>query len=101
MLLKAESLGDKLGLWQVCVIGLGIVFIGLICLIIICSVMALFFKGKKAEEKKQPSAAANVSGSSKPDIKNRQEFVAAVSAAIAEYSGNDINRMRIVSIKKL
>lgn len=101
MLEKTAYLGDKLGLWQVCVIGLGIVFIGLICLIIICSIMALFFKGKKEKPQEQPSVAVQSTGSQKLDIKNRSEFIAAVSAAIAESSGNDINNMRIVSIKKL
>lgn len=35
------------------------------------------------------------------DIPNRQEFVAAVSAAIAESMGKDISAIRILSIKKI
>ena len=43
-------------------------------------------------------AAAPVSAAAEP---NRQELVAAVSAAIAEELGTDITGIRIVSMKKL
>lgn len=70
----------------VCLMGLGTVFVGLICIIILCKVMS--FLCMKVESKK------NV-------IPNRQEFVAAVSAAIAEDLGEDISAIRIISITKL
>jgi len=41
-----------------------------------------------------PAASTN-------EIPNRPEFVAAVSAAIAEELGTDINKIQIVSIKKI
>lgn len=92
-------LGDKLELWQVCVVGVGIVFIGLICLIIICSIMGVIFKGKGKSAKKAEKIP--LSANNELNIPNRQEFIAAVSAAIAESSGNDMSKIRIVSIKKV
>ena len=104
MLLQAkvtEFLGDKLALWQVCVIGVGIVFLGLVCLIIICSIMGVFFKGKKQEPKKPQAIAPKPQASESLNIPNRQEFIAAVSAVIAEELGKDISGIKIVSIKKV
>ncbi len=69
----------------VCLMGMGTVFFGLICLIVLTMGMGIFVAA--------PAAAA-----AEP---NRQEVVAAVSAAIAEELGTDITGIRIVSMKKL
>lgn len=81
--------------------GMGVVFVGLIALIIICKIMGAIcgamIKEKPAEAVKAaaaPAAPAPVS----QEIPNRQEFVAAVAAAIAEDMGTDISRIRIHSI---
>ena len=81
--------------------GVGVVFVGLIALIIICKLMGaicgIFIKDKPAAAvpaAAAPAASAPVSN----EIPNRQEFVAAVSAAIAEDMGTDISRIRIHSI---
>lgn len=92
----AKLLGDTMELWEVCIVGMGIVFLGLICLIIICSIMGIFFKGKKAGSKPEV-----VIPPAKVEIPNRGEFIAAVSAAIAEDMGTEIEGIRIVSIKQL
>ena len=94
----------------VCV-GVGIVFFGLICLVVLCKVMgwlvSLFGNGEVKEKKAAPSArpvpAAAVTGAAPAGapIANRQEFVAAVSAAIAEQLGADVSAIRITSIQKL
>ncbi len=87
--------------WLVIAMGIGTVFVGLICIIIICKIMSLFFV-------KQTKATANVSAApaaSAPAvqtaIENRQEIIAAVSAVAAEELGTDISAIRILSFKKI
>ena len=70
--------------------GLGLVFVGLISIIVICSVMGLLCRGL-VKEKKSESL----------QIPNKGEFIAAVSAAIAEDMGKDVSKLRILSVKKL
>lgn len=82
----------------VCLMGMGTVFFGLICLILLTEIMGRIFGREQ-----QPSAAvsAPASTASTPAEPNRQELVAAVSAAIAEELGTDISGIRILSMKKL
>jgi len=79
----------------VCLMGIGTVFFGLICLIGITSLMGLIFTQKKSAVSAAP---ANAPAAAEPD---RQELVAAISAAIAEELGTDISGIRILSMKKL
>ena len=79
----------------VCLMGMGTVFFGLICLIILTSLMGRIMSRKTPAA---PAAAAPVPADAEPD---RQELVAAISAAIAEDLGTDITGIRILSIKKL
>ena len=84
----------------VILLGMGVVFLGLICLIFVCKLMgALVGKavkgGKpKAEVKVAPAAAAPQA------ITNRGELVAAISVALAEELGRDVTDLRILSITK-
>ena len=57
-------------------------------------------KDKAVETKAAPVPAAAPAART-DEIPNRPEFVAAVSAAIAEELGTDINKIQIVSIKKI
>ena len=70
----------------VCLMGMGTVFFGLICLIVLTTIMGKIVGGRPA-----PAAPEG----------NRQEIAAAVSAAIAEELGTSITGIRIVSMKKL
>ena len=79
----------------VCLMGMGTVFFGLICLIVLTSLMGRIC-GKKKNTVSATPAAAPVAA--EPD---RQELVAAISAAIAEELGTDISGIRILSMKKL
>lgn len=87
----------------VCLLGIGTVFIGLICLILLCKIVGLL-TNKKSAASKNPSApvvsAAPVAKVSQT-IENREEIIAAVSAAIAEELGTDISALRILSFKKI
>ena len=83
----------------VCLMGMGTVFFGLTCLIVLTWAMGCFLKGKANAVPELPaSAAAAVPAAPEP---NRQELAAAVSAAIAEELGVAVTGIRILSIKKL
>ena len=81
-----------------CLIGIGTVFVGLISIILICKIMGAVCLAL-IKDKPQPDSADMPSDSG--NIPNKQEFIAAVSAAIAEDMGKDINGIRILSVKKL
>ncbi len=87
----------------VVVLGIGTVFIGLICLILLCKIIGLLC-GSSNKEKEHASAtptAATPVVAVNQTIENRQEIIAAVSAAIAEELGTDISALRILSFKKI
>ena len=83
----------------ICLLGMGTVFVGLICIIILCKLMSLvcgLFPEKEAAAK---SAPVKRDASAAP-IANKQEIVAAACAAIAEDLGTDVKNIRVVSFKK-
>ena len=82
----------------VCLMGMGTVFFGLICLIVLTMVMGKIVGGHAAAAAVPAPVAAPAAAAAEP---NRQEVVAAVSATIAEELGTDITGIRIVSMKKL
>jgi len=87
----------------VVLMGLCTVFIGLICIIILVSVMSgIIRKTKKSSEIIDSSASAAVQRSAAPPARGEvtPELVAAISAAIAEDLGTDVSAIRILSLKK-
>ena len=78
---------DEASIGMVILLGVGIVFLGLIG--------KATNRSKKKKEEIVPSAAKE------EEIPDRQEFVAAVSAAIAEELGTDVSAIRILSIKRM
>ena len=93
---------EQIGNFTVFGFGFGLVFVGLICIILICSIVGSICKAFIKEDKKpaQTPAAAPVAQADNT-ITNKGEFVAAVSAALAEELGTDVTGIRILSIKKL
>ena len=81
--------------------GLGVVFAGLICIIVLCYLMSAVIKLFKKGEAKELAAPATPVASVQAPIENRQELIAAVSAVIAEELGTDVSAIRIKSIKKI
>ena len=83
----------------VCLMGMGTVFFGLICLIALTSIMSAVLRsmGKQqaAAAPPVPVPPAPAAGAVTP------ELIAAVSAAVAEDLGTDITGIRIKSIKPL
>ena len=87
--------------------GMGIVFIGLICIILICTLMGAIcgkFSAKEtAAEPAQPAAAPVSAPAAAPAqaIPNRTEMLAAVTAVIAEELGTDVSAIRVHSFKRI
>lgn len=104
-------------------LGIGTVFVSLICIILICNITGAIFKNisdKPSDARKaQGSGSAKEASSSEADapaasnapmaaaeefvpatIEDRGAFIAAVSAAIAEDCGADISRIRILSVRE-
>ena len=81
----------------VCLMGIGTVFVGLICIIVLVSVMSNVVRRTDAKTALAaiPAPAAAASAAVTP------ELVAAVAAAIAEDMGTDVSAIRIVSMKKI
>ena len=80
----------------VCLMGIGTVFVGLICLIVLTMLMGRALKGAQ----KPVPAPVPVAAPAAPET-NREELVAAISAALAEELGTDITGIRILSMKKV
>jgi len=85
--------------WFVVIMGISTVFIGLICIIILCKIVGFFCRGKGNSEVKAAAPAAPVK--SDAPIQNRREVIAAVSAVLAEEMGCDVSAIRIHSFKKI
>lgn len=86
--------------WFVVVMGVGTVFVGLICIIVLCKIIALFCREKKNTEAKEEIKAGPVKAVEVP-IENRQEIIAAVAAVCAEELGTDVSAIRIHSFRKI
>lgn len=93
------SLGLVIGM------GLGIVFVGLICIIFICYMMSKVVRLLEGKKESEPAAAPVAAPVAAPapasPVANRQELVAVIACAIAEELGTDVSAIRIKSIKQL
>ena len=82
----------------VCLMGMGVTFIGLIFLIFLSQIMsAIVRRTSKPEQKAAPAPIPAAPAA----IPNRGELIAAVSAALAEEMGTDVSAIRILSFKKI
>ncbi len=81
-------------------LGLGIVFIGLVALILIVKVMG-WIMGKTQKPLPQPEQKAEPAPVQSVPEGDRGEIIAAVSAAIATVLGESVSGIRIVSFKKV
>ena len=85
----------------VILLGMGVVFLGLVCLIFVCKLMgALVSKAVKGEKPKAEAKVAPAAAVAPQAITNRGELVAAISVALAEELGRDVTDLRILSITK-
>lgn len=79
----------------VCLFGMGTVFLGLIILIILCGVVSSVCRRFEKTQVVPDSAAKTT------ELQEPQEVKAAAMAAIAEELGVQIERIRIISMKKI
>lgn len=96
-----ELQAEKIPNWMVIAMGMGTVFVGLICIIILCKIMGLFLAGNQKTEKKPAAQVSPAPAVQNTVIENRQEIIAAVTAACAEEMGKDVSAIRVISFKKL
>ena len=97
-LVDINGLGYGVNNLTVILMGVGVVFAGLIGLILVCWIMGSICKTViKEKPKAEISPVAAPVAEAIPD---RGQFIAAVSAAIAEASGTDASGIRIVKIEK-
>ncbi len=91
----------------VCILGIAVVFLGLIAII---GIVRLMNRLCDIMERAKSITAAPVATSAAPvapvapvsaPIPNKQEIVAAVCAAVAEEEGVDVSAIRVLSFKKL
>ena len=96
LLAAAEPIGE-IDAWAV-VLGIGIVFCGLVVIILVCTLM-----GALAQEKTVAPAtvAQEEPVEQKVVIEAEPEVVVALSAVIAEDMGVDATDFRIISIEKI
>ncbi len=86
----------------VILMGIGVVFFGLICIILLCMAMSAICRSMGDQTPAPaPAAAAAPAAPVQQAIPNRQAMVAAIAVAVAEEMGTDPAGIRILSIKKL
>lgn len=84
--------------WFVVVMGIGMVFVVLSLIIVLCAVLGAIARAADRNKQQEPQ---EILPAAEAAIPNRAELVAAVSAAIAEASGLDASAIRVLSLKKL
>ena len=84
----------------VTLMGIGTVFFGLICIIVLTTIMGSVLKSKS---KPAPAAAPKAAAPAAPAVNTakEQEILAAVIAAVTEDLGPSASRMQITSINKI
>ena len=84
----------------VILMGVGVVFIGLICIILLSMAMSAICRSL-GDKTPAPAPAAAAPAAPAGNIPNRQAMVAAIAVAVAEEMGTDPAGIRILSIKQL
>ncbi|MBR5155507.1 MAG: OadG family protein [Clostridia bacterium] len=88
----------------VCLMGMGTVFIGLICIVLICNLMSIVVKGfAKAESTPAPTpkTAPQAPKTLALDPREKASIIAGVCACIAEELGTDADNIKVVSFKRV
>ena len=80
----------------VCLMGMGIVFAGLLCLIALVSLM-----GRVCSKPQQTTSPLPSDSGESLNAEDKKKLLAAITAAIAEDSHADVSAVRIVSIRRV
>ncbi len=83
----------------VVLMGLGTVFFGLICLVLLTMLMGAICRSTGAKE--APKTAAPAPAPAAVPAGSRQAMIAAMAAAIAEDMGTEPSGIRILSVKQI
>ena len=90
---------------QVVLMGLITVFIALICLIIIIVILGKIMRAVTGNKTESPAAPAPAPAPAAPapvaQPGSNQQLVAAIAAAIAEDMGEDVDHIKILSIRRV
>lgn len=84
----------------VCLMGIGVTFVGLICLIFLSKIMSAVCRMFRKAEPVKAMGDAPVPAAV-PAIPNRGQLIAAVSAVLAEEMGTEVSTIRILSLRKV
>ena len=86
----------------VTLMGIGTVFFGLVCIIVLTTIMGAVLKSN-AQPAPAPAAAPKAAAPAAPAVNTakEQEILAAVIAAVTEDLGPSASRMQITSINKI
>ncbi len=82
----------------VVLMGVGTVFVGLICIVLLVTLMGWLCR---KFVRKTPASSVAVPAAPTRQNANGGELLAAISAAIAEELGTDVSAIRITSIKRV
>lgn len=86
----------------VCIMGMGTVFTGLICIVAICMLMSAVVKMFAKTPSAVPAPVAKPSAKAVAlDAKTKAEIVAGACACIAEELGEDASNIKVVSFKQI
>ena len=85
----------------VILMGVGVVFIGLICIILLTTAMSAVCRSMGDKTPAPAPAPAAAPAAQTEAIPNRQAMIAAIAVAVAEEMGTDPAGIRILSVKKL
>ena len=83
--------------------GLGVVFFGLICIVVLSMIMSAIVRAVEKKTAKDAPEAPQTAAPAAVDLspEKRREIIAAVSAVIAEELGTDVSAIRVTSFKKV
>ena len=85
----------------VVILGVSVVFIGLVCIVLLCKIVSAVCMLSEGKKPKPEQSASSVSLVANKPVENRQEIIAAISACLAEELGTDISAIRILSFKQI
>ena len=87
----------------VTLMGIGTVFFGLVCIIVLTTIMGAVLKSNAKPAAPAPAAAPAAAAPAAPAVNTakEQEILAAVIAAVTEDLGPSASRMQITSINKI
>ena len=86
----------------VCIMGMGTVFIGLICIVVICMLMSAVIKAFSKNSNVASAPVAPVRTNTVAlDAKTKAEIIAGACACIAEELGEDASNIKVVSFKQI